>query len=318
MKLYVIGNGFDKAHGLKTGYWDFRTFLSEKYPEFLINFEKTYNISPLDDSEPYYTLSAQKRWDESVEQKLWSNFEAEIGNPDTDSMYDQSESIVRQLNLDSGPIGIEDTLDRYWDEQYGFVVKLQQYVKEWAEQIDMNPAYNKGHRFEKDAKIISFNYTDTLERVYHVENVFHVHGEVFSCNGTDPIIGHGNYLDISSYYSKGRDASERYDEEAASINNAIARYLENTLKDTKHIILMNSDFFQGLHDVDAVEVFGFSFGDADLPYISRIAESIKQDAEWTVYYRDPDTMARVKSALSRIHLDKTTKVDFLDCESFWK
>ena len=318
MKLYIIGNGFDKAHGLQTDYWNFRTFLSEKYPDFLISFEKMYNISPLDDSEPYYTLSAQKRWDESVKQKLWSNFEAEIGNPDTDSMYGQSESIVRDFDLDSGPTGIEDTLDRYWDEQYGFVTKLQQYVKEWAEQIDMSPAYNKGHCFEKNAKIISFNYTDTLERIYHVKKVFHVHGDVFSHNGTDPIIGHGNYLDISSYYSKGREASEHYDEESAPINNAIAKYLENTLKDTRYIIRINGDFFQGLCDVDAVEIFGFSFGDADLPYISKIAENVKQDAEWTVYYRDSGTIDRVKSAFSRIHLSKTAKVKFLNCELFWQ
>ena len=27
MKLFIIGNGFDKGHGLNTSYWDFRTYL---------------------------------------------------------------------------------------------------------------------------------------------------------------------------------------------------------------------------------------------------------------------------------------------------
>ena len=29
-ELYIIGNGFDKGHGLKTSYWNFREYL-EKY-----------------------------------------------------------------------------------------------------------------------------------------------------------------------------------------------------------------------------------------------------------------------------------------------
>ncbi|MER2149505.1 MAG: AbiH family protein, partial [Ruminococcus sp.] len=38
--LYVLGNGFDLAHGLKTRYWDFRTFLDKNHSEFLTEFEK--------------------------------------------------------------------------------------------------------------------------------------------------------------------------------------------------------------------------------------------------------------------------------------
>ena len=33
MKLFIIGNGFDLAHGLKTSYEDFRAYLQEEYPE---------------------------------------------------------------------------------------------------------------------------------------------------------------------------------------------------------------------------------------------------------------------------------------------
>ena len=31
MKLFIIGNGFDKGHGLNTSYWDFRTYLKNMY-----------------------------------------------------------------------------------------------------------------------------------------------------------------------------------------------------------------------------------------------------------------------------------------------
>ena len=36
--LYVIGNGFDIAHGLDTSYWNFREYLDDIYPEFLQEF----------------------------------------------------------------------------------------------------------------------------------------------------------------------------------------------------------------------------------------------------------------------------------------
>ena len=30
-KLFIIGNGFDRAHGLRTGYEDFHKYLKETY-----------------------------------------------------------------------------------------------------------------------------------------------------------------------------------------------------------------------------------------------------------------------------------------------
>jgi len=40
MKLYIIGNGFDREHGLATTYWDFRGYLESCYPDFLSEFEE--------------------------------------------------------------------------------------------------------------------------------------------------------------------------------------------------------------------------------------------------------------------------------------
>ena len=47
--LYIIGNGFDLAHGIDTRYWSFRTFLEENHWEFLQRFENLYGIQPLDE-----------------------------------------------------------------------------------------------------------------------------------------------------------------------------------------------------------------------------------------------------------------------------
>lgn len=48
--LYIFGNGFDIAHGIKTLYAAFREFLKENHESFLTTFESMYNIQPLDDT----------------------------------------------------------------------------------------------------------------------------------------------------------------------------------------------------------------------------------------------------------------------------
>ena len=50
--LYIFGNGFDIAHGIRTPYAAFREFLKENHESFLTTFESMYNIRPLDDTEP--------------------------------------------------------------------------------------------------------------------------------------------------------------------------------------------------------------------------------------------------------------------------
>ena len=45
--LYIFGNGFDIAHGIRTPYAAFREFLKENHESFLTTFESMYDIRPL-------------------------------------------------------------------------------------------------------------------------------------------------------------------------------------------------------------------------------------------------------------------------------
>ena len=45
MKLYIIGNGFDREHGLKTSYIHFRNYLEKYAEDFLTAMEHMYNIT---------------------------------------------------------------------------------------------------------------------------------------------------------------------------------------------------------------------------------------------------------------------------------
>ena len=45
-KLYIIENGFDKGHGLKTSYWNFREYLEKYEEDFLVQMERMYDFAP--------------------------------------------------------------------------------------------------------------------------------------------------------------------------------------------------------------------------------------------------------------------------------
>lgn len=120
--LYIIGNGFDLAHGLKTSYCCFRRYL-EKYQEsFLIKLEEMYDFPSLLVEEYCWTeqqrKKALKEREELVLSSLWGSIEEKLSFANEDEMISASIAAVNSLNLESGPIVIESTLNAHWKAQY--------------------------------------------------------------------------------------------------------------------------------------------------------------------------------------------------------
>lgn len=313
--LYIFGNGFDIAHGIKTPYAAFREFLKENHESFLTTFESMYNIQPLDDTEPWYTKAAQERWDKSVINDLWWSFEEKIGRPDVEGMYDSAYSMVGTMPTE----GIIDTMNVYWREQYGFVDKLQKYVLEWLQTIETSKAMCKKDSLinNRNDLFMSFNYTDTLEKVYGINYVFHPHGGVPSCCEIAPIMGHGNKYIIDSYRRKAKEAQEEYVEWYESICNATADFCESMYKDTDKIIRENDDFFSALWNVNQVECLGLSFGDVDVPYLDRIQYEVRPETKWLVYYYSEEDLLRLKSVFGITGISRKFEVYFRKSDNFW-
>lgn len=317
--LYVIGNGFDKAHGICTDYWDFRTFLETYYSDFLQEFERMYGIMPIDYSDPYYSANDQEIWNLSVNHKFWSVLEKEIGYPDMTAMESFSSSVVENLSLESGSIGIRDTMDIYWQQEYGFISKLQEHLKEWISHVDISSAIpRKNNLFENDEDyFLNFNYTETLEKIYHIQNVLHIHGGIGIASDIDPIIGHCNKCEIDQRRKLSKEADEIFSEGESSIQNAIADYLYETFKDTNFIIKQHDHFFQKLCSVDHVVLIGWSVGDVDVPYLCKIRDSIKKDAKWTICYYKEEEYTTIKRTLVQNSIYEQFKVDFLQTNMYW-
>lgn len=316
--LYIIGNGFDMAHGLKTSYWNFREFLDKTYPEFLLQFEGLYNIYSPDFSDPRISEDDRKRWEEAVNCDLWSDLEKRIGQPNISEMEDFSESVLADLDLDSGLIGIGDTMDVYWKREYGYVKKFEQYVREWIESVDTSHVIPRRRALIRtEDYFLNFNYTDLLENVYQNRNVLHIHGGVRSVTSIAPIMGHCNKIDIEHYTNEARKADEKFSEGEASIKRAIASYLQSTYKDTDSIISSWHSFWDGLKDVSKVVIFGWSIGEGDLPYLRKIQNSVQCDVIWDAYYYSEKAYRNIKRVMQIEGIDSGNNVNYLQANEFW-
>ena len=112
-ELHIIGNGFDKGHGLKTSYWNFREYLEKYEEDFLFQMERMYNFAPFErkDNRNRKNKQRQKWRDDALYQYLWCSFEFELSHANEVEMEERSQSVLKVMDLDGGLIGIEATMD---------------------------------------------------------------------------------------------------------------------------------------------------------------------------------------------------------------
>ena len=283
MRLYVIGNGFDRAHNLPTRYWDFRTYLAQHYPDFLSSFEENYDIY-------------QGMTDEQKGKLLWNALETNLANIREDVIIEDATHI--EMGLESGDVGIEGTLRDYFEEQFDYIKKLEIYLKQWVRTIrirDLNRFTSKLENSNNDI-FVTFNYTAVLETTYRIneENVIHIHGSLRD-NADDPILGHGNSNRIEDIKGRRNHAVIKADEKESSICYVLQDYYQTTYKNVSNYMhklnrLVTKKF-------DEVIVLGHSIAGVDLPYFKRLDEITSKKLKWRVCYFDKDEKRDMFEAL---------------------
>ncbi len=302
MKIFIIGNGFDKGHGLKTGYWDFRTYLENLYPDFLYAFEEHYYIYP--------------RMDEDVKKKqLWNELETNLANIDEDVIIEQAVNI--DMGLESGDVGIEDTLYEYFTDEYKYIQLLAKYLKQWARTIrirDIERRTTLINEFE-DAIYITFNYTAVLETVYKISEgkIIHIHGSLRGRDGV-PILGHGNKARIERIREKLQTAEREFDEKEISICKVVEDYYVQTYKDINKY--MYKLFGLSKKDVNEIIVIGHSLTGVDMPYFKNIDTFTHQKANWNVYYYSDREHQKMFDSLISCGIDKE-RIKMLQSDEFY-
>lgn len=290
MTLYILGNGFDLAHKLPTAYWDFRSYLKSAHPEFLKAFEEHYDIYP-------------SMTDEEKGEYLWNRFESNLANIDEDSIIDSGMSI--EMNLESGDVGIEDTLYRHFTREYKYIQNLSAFLKEWVRTIRIRDCLPRTSKIKNDSDdlFLTFNYTATLEKVYLIrsDKVIHIHGSLRDYT-PDPVIGHGNKMRIDRINKKIEEAERLFSEKKASICRVVRDYYNATLKDTDRY----SSCLEQIRKArpDELVVVGHSLDGIDQPYFTLIDDYTGNRNIWTIVVHKDEEKPKLIDNLVNAGIDK--------------
>mgnify|MGYP004524849509 FL=1 len=263
--LYIIGNGFDLQHGLHTSYWDYRCFLCENYPETLRDFES------------FPTINKDKK-------ELWSDVEKGLKID-----YDAIVSICRDICYCSDTksynyIGCE--LPYQWIMDF-----TGKHFVEWLSSQDCE--VGKKFTIPLDGVYVTFNYTDTLERVYGIadNHIFHIHGQLSKIDlFANPLIrkeiqfgtSNQNAEDIQNFLESSYKNHDSYQFILKNVINQISRYAKHSSKTIDYNEFKLQSFISQ-YAIDNVIIMGHSINGTDQRYYDEILIPKLRDKPWTVF-----------------------------------
>jgi Bacteriophage abortive infection AbiH len=265
--LYIIGNGFDRHHGIRSDYKDFGEFLRQVDSE-------TYDVV-----DTYFT----------VDDSFWWEFEARLADFD-------AEALLEDASIFMLPYGADEWSDSaHHDFQYeteraisAISVTMRSHFSNWVRQLEIpRKADLSGTLLNLDpsASFLTFNYTPTLQNIYGVRpsQVLHIHGSAF--DPTDKLVlGHGWQPRPEDTFN-ARANPERDDTRLLEGYQIADNYFAATFKPTSEIIAEHRAFFESLSKVREVRIMGHSLASVDAPYIREVLNSIDQLlVRWQVSY----------------------------------
>ena len=342
-KLFIIGNGFDIAHGLPTKYVDFKKFLEKNDSIFLEKIFEIYKYSFKRKLHPitHEVLNLQRNEDEY--DLLWKDFEINMRNVNEDLIFDEYEfELEYETEYDDQ---IKENIERdILETFYEVYKKLQSQLEEWISSIDIDNLNKKTSLIndENCNLYLNFNYTRVLEDVYNIEDkICHIHGEI---GKSSLIVGHNNKDKINElekeldYYNTrnkillnkeeletGVDEYEKY-EELEETNNEftermkceeLLKFYKETYKTPSYYIEKNNNFFNDILKVDEILIIGHSLNEGDIPYFEYIFSKIKSGVKWKVYYYLEEEKEIFKNKILGLGV-KEENIEMLSNDEFFK
>ena len=280
--LYIIGNGFDLAHDIKSGYSDFREWL-------------VYNKNNLVEMMDIFFSNQRDIWS-GIEQALGEYNEdsiLEYCKPDKDFDYDHS--LSASARIEDAPMDVFQPVLEEFREAF----------RDWVNSIEIS-GIEKLYKLNPDSRYLSFNYTDTLETEYGIpqNQVTHIHGS--RLDNDEYIVGHNNYRDPSSVWDKDGLIFEQraYEDIITWMNKFTKQYSKN--------IANHSSFFDSQYDIKQILVIGHSMSKVDWPYFEEIIKKTGKETPWTVYCHSVDDRKNTELFKSSYSLSSITIKDYIN------
>ncbi|MFC0517601.1 bacteriophage abortive infection AbiH family protein [Mucilaginibacter angelicae] len=280
--LHIIGNGFDLAHGIKSSYWNFGEFVEENNKELFDTLERYF------DSE-----------------MLWSDFEAALAELNTDDMVEDAMAYLQDYGAEnwseSGNHDYQYELGKNIDR---ITKELKEAFTQWILQIEIPPTAGDNRLgIQIHELFLTFNYTPTLERVYHVDHVDikYIHNKAID-KDSQLILGHSRNTEGTSF--NNTSDLEGIDVRIYEGNQLLDEYFKVTYKPTEKIIEDNAEFFDSLTLIEEIHVIGHSMSEVDYGYFEKIVAKTDADkVRWRISYHDNKDLIKHQKAADDLGLN---------------
>lgn len=279
--LYILGNGFDLHHNIKSAYKNFKEYL-ENCNITLFNKIESFNDKNI------FSKKLGENWSD-IENALYLNL--------------NKQSFLEKINITND-----------------IITAFQQYFNEWIKDLDAkikNGYFKKTTNFlniNKKDFFITFNYTNTLNYLYGIDDfnkkdlsirIMHIHNKV---NASTDIY---NKTDQVNYIIFGNKQN------ASKLNVIPCDYIDYNYsnrfsKDTKKCFSKYETYIKKLaNKIKTIKVYGHSLNfeivnndiTNDGYYFQKIKESIP-NAHWIFYYYKKEGIEKINNAIEILNFNK--------------
>lgn len=273
-KLFIIGNGFDRWQGLPTSYDNFKQY----YFDHILEITKELGIKTSTDKAgdtitPVEMIFGDIFKPEALPGEFFWNFESSM------ALLDDQNIALFFGKTDEGVYQMQETL-------HAALEILQKAFGDWIKSIEIDEK-DAGYCFGDSCYFINFNYTNTLEKRFAVEekNVNYIHGDF---SDTESIIfGHSKHPETAFPELMEQKLVHRIG--GGKSKRLRGLYLvEDALYETDKHVQDNIDdlcefmTLDGVHieDITDIYVLGHSFGDPDYEYFEFLVKATQMGIDF--------------------------------------
>jgi len=275
--LGLVGNGFDLSLGYASSYSHFRTFFRDN------------ELRHLEHGGAVYDIWAQL---ERIAGENWCDFEACL------TQVELPGDVAEMEHPDRGDLSEHDALAAAGhDYATEFIRSVATAFSDWVATLTPNapkPSRHASHLVRTSDVIVTFNYTDSLTEVFEVDEkkVLHIHGT--ARGRARPYFG-GPAPDSPAWSrvsgSSGLTGAIR-EQALGALLDGLTKRPRTDLLDR---LLINCP-----GNLRVVSSFGFSFGEADLPYVRHlIANFCGRDTVWINHVRNAESAEHFYDLMDR-------------------
>lgn len=288
--LYVIGNGFDIAHGVPSRHINFRDSMG-----------KNNNLRR--------NLETYLKVDD-----LWSDFEEALAHIDGSGLLgtvDMWLDIMGAYEPNAQAADFCMAYETAAEPAMEILRMLPKSFRRWVETLkpSKEPIYK--NLIHQNGTYLNFNYTEFPETLYSVpsNNITYIHG----CR-TDKkqnlILGHafesGEDDDWTPSMPLPKYKSKRKQEMLSAALEGTTRYLvdymASTTKNTKQLIAENQEFFENVTTVETIMVIGHSLSLVDYPYFREIIKYNQNKANWLITWHSSRDLKSIRKFVGEMSI----------------